>query len=161
MVCTIFADMRMHPFASQLTGFLPPFSSVICAPGISECGIHAVCIPLDELFVDEGDQCAEYHSDVGYISCESISVILTCARPYKHLILCSSRRDQTPFRNFIFMFAPRSWCAGVKNYAKWIFRWDFYTLFIYFINEGFHRASLCSCNLYQHKIGEITRSRCC
>jgi hypothetical protein len=38
---------------------------------------------LDELFIDEGDQCAEYHSDVGYISCECISVIITCARRYE------------------------------------------------------------------------------
>jgi len=40
---------------SQLMGSFPSLSTVICALGISECGIHAVCIPLDELFVDEGD----------------------------------------------------------------------------------------------------------
>lgn len=33
-------------------------------------GIYAICVQMDELFADAGDQRAEYHPDVGYLSGE-------------------------------------------------------------------------------------------
>jgi len=49
-------------------------SSAFRSSRVSKRGIYAVCFPLDELLVDEGNQCAKYYSDVGYISCEYNSI---------------------------------------------------------------------------------------
>jgi hypothetical protein len=37
----------------------------------AERGIYAICIPMDELFTDAGNQCAKYHQDVGHLSCKA------------------------------------------------------------------------------------------
>ena len=129
MVCTIFAVVRIHPFASQLIGFLLPLSTVICAPGISECGIHAVCIPLDELFINEGDQCAEYHSDVGYISRESISVILT-----RLLVQTSDPLFQSEGPDAFSQFHLYVCSAFLVRWSEKLRKMDFQVRFLYFIH---------------------------
>jgi hypothetical protein len=42
-------------------------SSAFGTFGCTKCGIHAICVSVDELFIDAGDQCTKYHSDVGYL----------------------------------------------------------------------------------------------
>lgn len=34
-------------------------------------GIYAICIPMDELFADAGNQRAEYYQDVGHLPCNT------------------------------------------------------------------------------------------
>lgn len=42
-------------------------STVICSLGISKRRVHAVRIPMDELLIDERDQCTEYDPHVGHV----------------------------------------------------------------------------------------------
>lgn len=46
---------------------LPPFSTIIGTSGSAERGVYAVCIPMDELFVDAGNQCPQHDSYVGHV----------------------------------------------------------------------------------------------
>lgn len=71
----------------------------------AERGIYAICVPMDELSSDAGDQREEHHTDVGYlprmclcIDCLQLSEDLTCgiqaegpdAFSQFHLYVCSA-----------------------------------------------------------------------
>ena len=126
MVCTIFTGVRMHPFALSTHRVPFPHSAPLFAHLESQ-NVEFMqfafrwmnCLLMREISVQNTIRMW----DTYLVS--TFPVILTWAGRYNDLILCSSRKDQTLSRNFIFMFAPRSWFAGVNNYAKWIFRLDF------------------------------------
>ena len=56
---------------------LHTFSATIGSSGSSKCRIYAVCVQVDELLVDAGDQCKEYHQDVGYLPGEPVLLLLS------------------------------------------------------------------------------------
>ena len=57
---------------------LQTFSAIISTSGISKCGVYAVCVQVDELLVDAGDQCKKYHQDVGYLPGKPIYLTSSC-----------------------------------------------------------------------------------
>ena len=61
-------DGRPSSYISNGCAELTLFSTSIGTLGIAKRGIHAVCVPLDELFIDAGDQRPQHNSHVGYVS---------------------------------------------------------------------------------------------
>ena len=43
-------------------------SKTLCTPAVRECGVHAVCLSMDELSPHARNECQEYHPNVGYVS---------------------------------------------------------------------------------------------
>lgn len=51
-------------------------STALLTFGSTKRGIHAICLSVDELLIDAGDQCTEHYSHVGHIPGQSRSFLL-------------------------------------------------------------------------------------
>jgi len=58
-------------FPHRATTKLRHRSPFIRSPGCRGRRVYAICVQVDELLAYAGDQCEEYHPDVGYLPCES------------------------------------------------------------------------------------------
>lgn len=60
---------------NEITANPAPHSPVSGPSGRRERRIHAIRVPVDELSPHAGDQCPEYHSNVGYLSGASLHAL--------------------------------------------------------------------------------------
>ena len=74
--------------------------------GVGERRVHAICLQVDELFADERDKRAKYHSDVGYIPCKPMLLCQTYADPDP---TCGRVKERRHSRSFTSMCVLHSW----------------------------------------------------